>query len=65
MYNKGDDKNLKIIDQYNQIYNFFIKKLFHISQYGFRSNHSTEFSILEVVNRIIQDMDKNKVPIEI
>ena len=29
------------------------------------NDHSTEFAILEVVNRSIQDMDKNKVPINI
>ena len=50
---------------YNQIYFFIRNKLFYISQYGFRSNHSTEFEILEVVNKIMRDMDNNKVPITI
>ncbi len=39
--------------------------LFHVSQYGFRSQHSTEFAALELVDRIGQELDKKKNPISI
>lgn len=49
-----------------QIYEHFNKKkLFFNSQYGFRSNHSTEYATLELIDRIITEMDKNNVPINI
>ena len=38
--------------------------LFH-SQYGFRSNHSTEYAALELVDKIIAQMDNRKTPISI
>ena len=51
---------------YNQIYDYFLRaKLFYTSQYGFRKDHSTEFAILEVVDRVIKDMDNNKLPLNI
>ena len=51
---------------YNQMYDHFVKsKIFFPSQYGFRKNHSTEFAVLEVVDRIIKGMDQNKLPINI
>ena len=37
----------------------------YFSQYGFRNSHSTELTALEMVNRIIIDMDNNKLPINI
>lgn len=51
---------------YNQIYDYFSKlQLLYKSQYGFRSSHSTELAALEIVNRIIIDMDNGKVPINV
>ena len=49
-----------------QLYNHFTKyNLFYDNQYGFRKNHSTEYAVLELVNRIVEKMDKNEVPINI
>ena len=46
---------------HNQIYEYFTKqKLLFPSQYGFRKNHSTELAALELIDKIIQDMDKKK-----
>ena len=39
--------------------------LFYSSQYGFRKNHSTEYGVSEIVDRIITEMDKGKAPINI
>ncbi len=51
---------------FRQLYQFFqIKKLFYNSQYGFRTEHSTEYAALEVIDRIIVEMDKNDIPINI
>ena len=51
---------------YIQLYDYFTDNdLFSHSQYGFRSNHSTELAVLEVIDRIILDMDKGKLPINI
>ncbi len=48
------------------VYNFFIKeKLFNASQYGFRTECSTELAALEIVNRLITKMDNNETPINI
>ena len=44
---------------FEQMYNYFKNnELFYNSQYGFRKNHSTELATLEIIDRIIQDMDK-------
>ena len=40
-------------------------KLIFDNQYGFRPKHSTEYAALELVDRIITQMDKNEVPINI
>ena len=40
-------------------------KLFFDNQYGFRPKHSTEFAALELVDRIINHMDKYDVTINI
>jgi hypothetical protein len=54
----------KVMSQ--QIYKFFHdKKLFYCAQYGFRSEHSTEFAALEFVDRVIVDMDQMETPIGI
>ncbi len=51
---------------FKQLYEFFQKnKLFYYSQYGFRTEHSTEFAALEVIDRILVEMDKNDIPINI
>ena len=58
----------KIIEKvvYNQIYSFFTQhKLFNESQYGFRTNHSTELAALELVDRINYTLDKNETPFSI
>ena len=51
---------------HDQIYKHFddLKLLFN-SQYGFRPKHSTEFAALELIDRIILEMDKNNIPINI
>ena len=51
---------------YSQIYEHFSShNLFYNSQYGFRCQHSTEYACLELVDRIIQDMDIGKTPINV
>ena len=51
---------------HNQIYEYFSKhELFYKSQYGFRQNHSTELAAIELIDRIIKQMDINCVPINI
>ncbi len=45
---------------------FFQKrKLFYGSKYGFRNGLFTELAALEIVDRIITEMDKNETPINI
>ena len=39
--------------------------LFFPNQYGFRPKHSTEYAALELIDRIINKMDKNEIPIDI
>ena len=39
--------------------------LFHISQYGFRQKHSTEYATLELVDRIGKKLDRKTKPISI
>ena len=39
--------------------------LYFCGQYGFRKNRSTEHAILEVCDRILQDMDDKKTPVSI
>ncbi len=79
IYKKDEIINSPIIDSsylvlskifetviFNQLYSFFQKqKPFYNSQYGFRSEHSTEFTALEVVDRLINKMDKSETPINI
>ena len=51
---------------FQQLYEYFQSKhLFYCSQYGFRKGHSTELAALEVVDRIIKDMDNEELPINI
>ena len=49
---------------YDQTYSYFQQNnLFYSSQYGFRKGHSTEYAALELVDRIVQHLDNNKLPI--
>ncbi len=51
---------------FTQTYNVFLKeKLSYHSQYGFRNEHLTEFAAMEIVDRIMTEMDKNETPINI
>ena len=43
---------------YNQLYTHFqTYKLFYFSQYGFRKRHSTEFAALELIDKVLQNID--------
>ena len=51
---------------FKQLYQFFVdNKLLYNSQYGFREGHSTEFATLELVDKIILEMDKMNTPVNI
>ena len=51
---------------HNQIYSFFIEhRLFYANQYSFKTGHSTEYAVLEVLDRPIAALDYNKTPIHI
>ncbi len=51
---------------FKQLYDFFqLNKLFYNSQYGFRTEHSTEYAALELIDRVLVEMDKNDMPINI
>ncbi len=39
--------------------------LFYNNQYGFREGHSTELAALELVDRIIQQIDNGETPFDI
>ena len=47
----------------NQLYDYFTKnKLFHDNQYGFRTKHSTELAVTELVDRVLLNVDNKQVP---
>ena len=51
---------------FKQLYNFFQeKKLLYNAQYGFRTEHSTELAALELIDRVIVEMDKKSTPLNI
>ena len=51
---------------FTQLSSYFNEaKLYFDNQYGFRPKHCTEYAALELVDRIINHMDKNEVPINI
>ncbi len=51
---------------FKQLYKFFIdNNLLYGSQYGFREGHSTEYAILELVDRRTLEMDNMNTPISI
>ena len=39
--------------------------IFYDSQYGFMAGHSTELALIELIDRITQDIYKGKIPISI
>ena len=58
----------KVVEKiiFNQLYEYFDShKYFYSSQYGFRKCHSTEHAALELIDKIITDMDKGNIPINI
>ena len=51
---------------YNQLYEYLQEhRVITNSQYGFRKKHSTEYTAIELVDRIIEKLDRNKVPFNI
>jgi hypothetical protein len=51
---------------YNQVYNHFNENnLFYPNQYGFRKGHNTEHAVIELIDRIIFEMEKNRTPLNI
>ena len=51
---------------YNQTHDYFqSNNLYFNSQYGFRKQHSTELALLEVIDRITQQLDNKITPINI
>ena len=51
---------------FNQLYKYFKEnKLFYKNQYGFRDEHSTELASLELIDRVINDLDKKKNPVTV
>ncbi len=51
---------------FKQLYQFFQEKqLFYNGQYGFRTEHSTELAALDLVDRVMVEMDNNNTPISI
>ena len=81
IYKKGDNTNLdnyrpisilptvsifleRVI--FDQLYaHFHQNNLLYSSQYGFKKKHSTELAVLELVDRITQELDKGHTPINI
>ena len=46
---------------YHQTYSYFqSNNLFFTSQYGFRAGHSTEHAAIEIVDKIIKNLDVNE-----
>ena len=51
---------------YNQLYEYFKKNnYFYKNQYGFRDEHSTELAANELIDRVLEDLDKKCNPIVI
>ena len=51
---------------FEQLYNYINSlNLFYHGQYGFRENHSTELAALELIDRVIQYLDKGETPISV
>ena len=46
---------------YAQLYEHMqVQNIFTDSQYGFRKSHSTEYTVIELVDRIMHALDKKK-----
>ena len=50
-----------ISDQLTQYFNDH--KLFSEQQYGYRKNSSTEFAALELIDRLVRQLDQRDIPI--
>ena len=51
---------------FNQLHEYFkLHKLYYDSQYGFREQHSTELASLELIDRLLMEMDKGETPLNI
>lgn len=51
---------------HDQLHEYFtMNNLYFQSQYGYRENHSTELAALELVDKIITEMDRNEIPLNI
>jgi hypothetical protein len=51
---------------HKQMYSYFDdNRLFYQSQYGFRAKHSTELAVSELLDKVINDLDKGETPISI
>ena len=58
----------KVIERvmHSQVTDYFCDlKLFYENQYGFRKRHSTELAALELVDRILNAIDKKEIPLTI
>ena len=58
----------KVVERvmHNQLHEYFSNEnIYYSSQYGFRTKHSTELAAIELVDRIINSLDNDKVPINI
>ena len=56
----------KVIERiiFNQIHNFFhVNDLYFCIQYGFRKENSTELAVLELIDRITQQLDNGITPL--
>ena len=51
---------------FNQLHDYFQdNKLYCKNQYVFRRNHSTEYAAIELIDRVILDLDKSEIPFSI
>ncbi len=51
---------------FNQTYKYFQnQKLFYNAQHGFRTEHSSEYAALDLIDRVITEMDNDKIPFNI
>jgi hypothetical protein len=49
---------------YNQLYNYLKQNnLLHKNQFGFRPEHSTELACISLIDRILEYLDKGKIPV--
>ena len=58
----------KIIEKVaqKQLFDYMTKnKLLNNSQYGFRKNHSTEFAVIDFVDKAMKEIDKGLIPFSI